>query len=145
MSRATSISIMRVVRFRIKREHHWNAAYAFYNDSITSSTETSVAMICVCLTVVKPLLRKTRDIAASGAASLVSLISQGSGGRRSPRSKASGADAIRSTSGAVHSRKHNNGITAIQQYDIDALPRKPSSSQPSSSNDDEIALVDMNP
>ena len=129
---------MRVVRFRIKREHHWNAAYAFYNDSMTSSTETSLALICACLTVVKPLLRKTRDIASAGAASLISLISQGSG-RRSNRSKTSGADSVRSDRGSIHSRNHKNAVTKIDQYNLDALPRKHSSSH------DEIALEYLRP
>ena len=143
MFRATLISIMRVARFRIKRDHHWNAAYAFYNDSMTSATETSVALICVCLIVMKPLLRKTRDIATLGVASLVSLISQGSSGRRSQRSKASRVDSMRNSRGIIHSQKHgNNG--AEHEYNIEALPGKPSSSKPSSSND-EIALVEMHP
>ncbi|KAF2728641.1 hypothetical protein EJ04DRAFT_516464 [Polyplosphaeria fusca] len=140
---ATSISIMRVARFRIKRDHHWNAAYSFYNDSMTSAAETSVALICVCLIVIKPLLRKTRDVAAWGVASLVSLISQGSSGRRSQRSKTSGVSSIRSARGTIRSRKQGNS-GAVQEYDVEALPGKPSSSKPSSSND-EIALVEMRP
>lgn len=116
---------MRVVRFHIKREEKWNAAYSFYNDIMTSSSETSVALMCVCLMVVKPLLRKTREIAISSATGLTQLLSLGSnGGSKAGRSNSAQSDNV-----SLHSRKTNDGITKIYQYNIESNSLRPSSSQ----------------
>ncbi|KAF2875656.1 hypothetical protein BDV95DRAFT_603066 [Massariosphaeria phaeospora] len=123
---ATSISIMRVARFRIKRDHHWNPAYGFYNDMILSSAESSVGLMCVCLTVIKPLLRKTRDYALASTSVLASFLSSGSGrSRRSNRARATGSDSIHSDAVSLQSRSTRaEGITRVHEYDIDtkALP-----------------------
>ncbi|KAF2688529.1 hypothetical protein K458DRAFT_330926 [Lentithecium fluviatile CBS 122367] len=112
---ATSISVMRTIRFQTKRDHHWNQAYSFYNDMISTSTESSTGLMCVCLTVIKPLLRKSRDLAVSSTRNLLSSAS------RSYRSKgrSTGSASIHSDNISLHSRKHkNDGITAIRQYDV---------------------------
>ncbi|KAF2012096.1 hypothetical protein BU24DRAFT_495173 [Aaosphaeria arxii CBS 175.79] len=125
---ATAISIMRVVRFDTKREEHWNPAYSFYNDMLTSASETSAGLPCSCLTIIKPLLRRTRDIAVSSVTGLTNLLSSGSGSHG--RSTASGSNSVRSDNVSLHSRKqHEGGITKIHQYNIDSDSLPPGSSQ----------------
>ncbi|KAF2026972.1 hypothetical protein EK21DRAFT_91974 [Setomelanomma holmii] len=110
---ATSISIMRTARFQIKREHKWNAAYSFYNDMILTSAECSVGLMCVCLMVVKPILRATRDFAITSTRSLLSF---GSGSGSHGRSTGS---SVRSDNISLQSRRPpKDGITAVYEYDV---------------------------
>jgi hypothetical protein len=110
---------MRAVRFHIHREHHWNTAYAFYNDMILTTTESSLGLMCACLTVVKPLLRKTRDLAISSTSGLSSLLSISARTHNKSSGSSSGHSYYRSES--------QDGISRTRQYDVDTIALAPHS------------------
>ncbi|KAF2198553.1 hypothetical protein GQ43DRAFT_443243 [Delitschia confertaspora ATCC 74209] len=113
----TAISIMRAARFNVRNVHHWNAAYAFYNDMILTTTETSVGLLCTCLTVIKPLVRKTRDIAIYSTTQFSDLLSL-----RSKRSKGSvNSGSVRSRNSQGSYFRSGEGIKQTRQFDVDTV------------------------
>lgn len=119
--------MMRAVRFHLEHTHHWNAAYGDYNDMVTTITESSTGLICACLVIVKPLLRKTRELAVYGSSQLSGLLlSTGRG-----RSKSSGSQhSVYNEINSLNSRNRkepDHGINRVDQYEV---------------NSESIALVD---
>ncbi|TGO61970.1 hypothetical protein BCON_0023g00280 [Botryotinia convoluta] len=118
---ATSVSMMRAVRFHLEHTHHWNPAYGDYNDMVMTITESSTGLICACLIIVKPLLRKTREIAAYGTSQLSGLLSSSSTGRRS---KSSGSQhSVYNEIYSLDSRTRkelNQGINRVDQYEVNS-------------------------
>ncbi|TVY15592.1 hypothetical protein LARI1_G004613 [Lachnellula arida] len=118
---ATSLSIMRAARFHIKNTHHWNEAYAFYNDMAMSFAESSTAIICACLLIIKPLLRKTRELAVYSASELSGLVIS----RSRKSSKSSGVDSLHSESRSLPSRNQRLGISRNDEYEVVLEPMPP--------------------
>lgn len=78
MYRATTVAIIRAARFHISDTHHWNHAYAFYNDMILTEAETSIALLTACLMISKAFFRRAKDFTTSSAKGLLSSVSKNS-------------------------------------------------------------------
>ncbi|EPE31713.1 hypothetical protein GLAREA_12469 [Glarea lozoyensis ATCC 20868] len=111
---ATSISIMRAIRFHIKRKNHWNPAYGLYNDVVLTIVDSSTCLICACFTIVKPLIRKAKEVSITSATSLLSLRSANS-------SRVTGTQYAASDNQSLNRKPSNDphGIYRVDRFEVE--------------------------